>query len=106
MVCITEFLLLHTRLVYDFTLTETLLFACDAYRFLLKYSSRDEVELLDQGNAGIVEMRNAIAGFEEESPLYGFLRYRRRNVIVKYLPEDCSRLIQGMLLHAQPRQTG
>lgn len=63
--------------------------------FLLKYSSRDEVELLDQGNAGIVEMRNAIAGFEEESPLYGFLRYRRRNVIVKYLPEDCSRLIQA-----------
>ncbi|UKZ79025.1 hypothetical protein TrVFT333_006776 [Trichoderma virens FT-333] len=63
--------------------------------FLLKYSSRDEVELLDKGNGGIVEIRNAIAGFEEESPLYGFLRYRRRNVIVKYLPEDCSRLIQA-----------
>ncbi|KAL6895317.1 hypothetical protein HDV57DRAFT_4852 [Trichoderma longibrachiatum] len=63
--------------------------------FLLKYSSRDEVELLEKGNGGIVEMRNAIAGFEEESPLYGFLRYRRRNVIVKYLPEDCSRLIQA-----------
>ncbi|PTB65157.1 hypothetical protein BBK36DRAFT_1122058 [Trichoderma citrinoviride] len=63
--------------------------------FLLKYSSRDEVELLEKGNGGIAEMRNAIAGFEEESPLYGFLRYRRRNVIVKYLPEDCSRLIQA-----------
>ncbi|KAK4060507.1 uncharacterized protein Triagg1_10734 [Trichoderma aggressivum f. europaeum] len=63
--------------------------------FLLKYSSRDEVELLEKGNGGIVEIRNAIAGFEEESPLYGFLRYRRRNVIVKYLPEDCSRLIQA-----------
>ncbi|KAH0499628.1 hypothetical protein TgHK011_006807 [Trichoderma gracile] len=63
--------------------------------FLLKYSSRDEVELLEKGNGGIDEMRNAIAGFEEEKPLYGFLRYRRRNVIVKYLPEDCSRLIQA-----------
>ncbi|KAL6859332.1 hypothetical protein J3F83DRAFT_763411 [Trichoderma novae-zelandiae] len=63
--------------------------------FLLKYSSRDEVELLGKGNGGIVEIRNAIAGFEEESPLYGFLRYRRRNVIVKYLPEDCSRLIRA-----------
>ncbi|KAF3062920.1 hypothetical protein CFAM422_010351 [Trichoderma lentiforme] len=63
--------------------------------FLLKYSSRDEVELLEKGNGGIVEIRNAITGFEEESPLYGFLRYRRRNVIVKYLPEDCSRLIQA-----------
>lgn len=47
-------------------------------------------------------MRTAIAGFEEESPLYGFLRYRRRNVIVKYLPEDCSRLIQGELLYMLP----
>ncbi|KAH6603606.1 hypothetical protein Trco_008381 [Trichoderma cornu-damae] len=63
--------------------------------FLLKYSSRDEVELLDKGNGGVAEIRNSIASFEEESPLYGFLRYRRRNVIVKYLPEDCSRLIQA-----------
>ncbi|RFU72624.1 gpi-anchored cell surface glyco [Trichoderma arundinaceum] len=63
--------------------------------FLLKYSSRDEVELLGKGNGGIAEIRNAVAGFEEESPLYGFLLYRRRNVIVKYLPEDCSRLIQA-----------
>ena len=76
---------------------ETLLLACHGFRFLLKYSSRDEVELLEKGNGGIAEMRNAIAGFEEESPLYGFLRYRRRNVIVKYLPEDCARLIQGKL---------
>ncbi|UKZ96950.1 uncharacterized protein TrAFT101_011720 [Trichoderma asperellum] len=63
--------------------------------FLIKYSSRDEVELLDKGNGGITEIRNAVEGFDEESPLYGFLRYRRRNVIVKYLPEDCSRLIQA-----------
>jgi hypothetical protein len=64
-------------------------------RFLLKYASRDEVELLGRGNGGIVEIRNAIAAHEELEPLFGFLRYRRRNVIIKYLPEDCSRLVQG-----------
>ncbi|KAL2262569.1 hypothetical protein VTK26DRAFT_945 [Humicola hyalothermophila] len=63
--------------------------------FLLKYASRDEVELLGKGNGGIVEIRNNIAQYDEKSPLYGFLRYRRRNVIIKYLPEDCSRLIQA-----------
>lgn len=66
-------------------------------RFLLKYASRAELELLGRGNGGIVEIRNNIAQYEEKSPLYGFLRYRRRNVIIKYLPEDCSRLIQGTL---------
>lgn len=69
-------------------------------RFLLKYASRDEVELLDRGNGGVVEVRNAVAQYEEKSPLYGFLRYRRRNVIIKYLPEDCSRLVQGLFQRA------
>jgi hypothetical protein len=64
-------------------------------RFLLKYATRDEIELLGRGNGGIVEIRNAIAGYEEPSPLFGFLRYRRRNVVIKYVPEDCSRLVQG-----------
>ncbi|GJN71699.1 hypothetical protein PLICBS_005767 [Purpureocillium lilacinum] len=63
--------------------------------FLLQYTSRDEVELLKRGNGGIVEVRNAIDEYDETSPLYGFLRYRRRNVIIKYLPEDCSRIIQA-----------
>ncbi|KAK4154205.1 hypothetical protein C8A00DRAFT_43006 [Chaetomidium leptoderma] len=63
--------------------------------FLLKYATRDEVELLGRGSGGIVEIRNNIAQYEEKSPLYGFLRYRRRNVIIKYLPEGCSRLIQA-----------
>ena len=65
------------------------------YRFLLKYISRDEVDLFERGNGGIVEIRNAVAQYEEESPLFGFLRYRRRNVLIKYVPEGCSRLIQG-----------
>lgn len=63
----------------------------------MKYASRDEVELLGRGSGGIVEIRNAIAEYDEASPLYGFLRYRRRNVILKYLPENCSRLVQGEL---------
>ncbi|KAL3423217.1 hypothetical protein PVAG01_04964 [Phlyctema vagabunda] len=63
--------------------------------FLLKYVSRDEIELLGRGNGGIVEIRNAVAKYEEPSPLFGFLRYRRRNVIIKYVPEDCSRLVQA-----------
>lgn len=67
-----------------------------AYRFLLKYTSRDEVDVLAKGNGGTVDMRNNIAQYEETSPLFGLLRYRRRNVIIKYLPEGCSRLIQGM----------
>ncbi|KAK2604365.1 hypothetical protein N8I77_007303 [Diaporthe amygdali] len=65
--------------------------------FLLKYVSRDEVQVLAKGNGGTVEMRNNIAQYEETSPLFGLLRYRRRNVIIKYLPEGCSRLIQARL---------
>lgn len=66
------------------------------HRFLLKYVSRDKVELLGRGNGGIVEIRNAIAQYEEPAaPLFGFLRYRRRNVVIKYVPEECSRLVQG-----------
>ncbi|KPA42757.1 hypothetical protein FLAG1_04382 [Fusarium langsethiae] len=63
--------------------------------FLLKYASRDEVELLGRGSGGVVEVRNNVTEYEDTSPLYGFLRYRRRNVLIKYLPEDCSRLIQA-----------
>ncbi|KAI8951645.1 hypothetical protein F4801DRAFT_600955 [Xylaria longipes] len=63
--------------------------------FLLKYASRDEIDILDTGNGGISDIRGAIAKYEEPSPLYGFLRYRRRSVIIKYIPEDCSRLVQA-----------
>jgi hypothetical protein len=66
-------------------------------RFLLKYASRDEIELMGRGNGGIVEIRNAIGQYEEPSPLFGFLRYRRRNVVIKYVPDGCSRLVQGGL---------
>jgi hypothetical protein len=48
-----------------------------------------------------VEIRNSIAQYEEPSPLFGFLRYRRRNVVIKYVPEECSRLVQGEFLLAR-----
>ncbi|KZZ99574.1 hypothetical protein AAL_02146 [Moelleriella libera RCEF 2490] len=62
---------------------------------LLRYEGRDEVKVLSRGSGGIVEMRKAIADYEETSPLYGLLKYRRRSVVIKYLPEDCSRIIQA-----------
>ncbi|KAF7590906.1 hypothetical protein BBP40_002268 [Aspergillus hancockii] len=63
--------------------------------FLLRYVSRDEVALLDRGSGGVPEVRNAIDSYEEKSPLYGFLQYRRRKVLLSYLPEGISRLVQA-----------
>ncbi|RHZ52218.1 putative GPI-anchored cell surface glycoprotein [Aspergillus thermomutatus] len=63
--------------------------------FLLRYVSRDEVNLLDRGTGGVPDVRSAIDSYEEISPLYGFLQYRRRKVVLSYLPEGLSRLIQG-----------
>ncbi|KAJ5607336.1 hypothetical protein N7537_003955 [Penicillium hordei] len=61
--------------------------------FLLHYIARDEVALHERGTGGVPEIRNAIEGYEECSPLYGFLQYRRRKVIIRYMPEGLSRLI-------------
>ncbi|KAE8392201.1 hypothetical protein BDV23DRAFT_181845 [Aspergillus alliaceus] len=63
--------------------------------FLLQYVSRDEVALLDRGTGGVPDVRNAIDSYEEKSPLYGFLQYRRRKVVLSYLPEGISRLVQA-----------
>jgi hypothetical protein len=67
-----------------------------AYRLLLKYSSRDAVEVLTRGTGGAGEARAAVAQYEDKSPLYGFMLYRRRKVLVKYVPDGTSRLLQGM----------
>ncbi|KAG6001754.1 hypothetical protein E4U21_003865 [Claviceps maximensis] len=63
--------------------------------FLLKYEGRDEIQVLSCGSGGIAEVRTAVAEYDELSPLYGFLKYRRRSVIIKYLPENCSRIFQA-----------
>ena len=65
-------------------------------RFLLNYTTRDEVNLLGRGSGGLVEVKEAVDQYGEPSPLYGFINYRRRKVILKYLPEGTSRLLQGM----------
>ncbi|KAG0157551.1 hypothetical protein PDIDSM_4736 [Penicillium digitatum] len=61
--------------------------------FLLHYISRDEIALHERGTGGVPEIRNAIDGYEECSPLYGFLQYRRRKGIIRYMPEGLSRII-------------
>ncbi|KAF1957790.1 hypothetical protein CC80DRAFT_515301 [Byssothecium circinans] len=63
--------------------------------FLLKYTSRDAVEVLTRGTGGAADARSAIAQYEDKSPLYGFLLYRRRKVLIKYVPEGTSRLLQA-----------
>ena len=67
-------------------------------RFLLRYANRDTVELLSRGTEGVSEARIAVENYEEKSPLYGLLQYRRRKVILKYVPEGTSRLLQGTRL--------
>ncbi|KAK5078853.1 hypothetical protein LTR64_002729 [Lithohypha guttulata] len=65
--------------------------------FLLRYASRDTVALLNGGTGGVSEARRAIQGYEEKSPLYGLVHYRRKRFILKYVPEGTSRLLQVRL---------
>ncbi|KAL8780554.1 MAG: hypothetical protein Q9213_006420 [Squamulea squamosa] len=71
--------------------------------FLLKYTTRDEVTLLNRGSGGVVDIRDTVAQYDELSPLYGFIHYRRRKVVLKYVPEGTSRLLRG--LHSYPPRT-
>lgn len=61
----------------------------------MKYNSRDEVGLLQKGSGGLVEVQDAVKRYDEQSPLYGFLHYRRRKVVLKFVPEGTSRLVKG-----------
>lgn len=65
-------------------------------RFLINYVTRDEVDLLGKGNGGLVEVNETVKRYEQQSPLYGFVNYRRRKVVLKYVPEGTSRLLQGI----------
>ena len=77
-----------------------------AYRFLLKYTSRDSVDLLARGKAGVHEARLAIANYTEPSPLYGLIIYRRRKVLLKYIPEGTSRVLRGTVMADKIGPTG
>ena len=74
-----------------------------ALRFLLKYEdgSRDTVEVFKTGTGGVPEARNAVESYQEKSPLYGMVQHRRRKVILKYVPEGTSRILQGRFIHSQ-----
>jgi hypothetical protein len=63
---------------------------------LLRYTSRDSVELLDWGKGGVDEMRNVVLYYEESSPLHGLIVYRRHKVLMRYTPDGISRQLQGM----------
>ncbi|KAI4237143.1 MAG: hypothetical protein LQ349_002067 [Xanthoria aureola] len=63
--------------------------------FLLKYATRDEVTLLNRGSGGVVDIRDSVAQYDDQSPLYGFVHYRRRKVILKYIPDGTSRLLRA-----------
>ncbi|MCJ1284014.1 hypothetical protein MMC26_003345 [Xylographa opegraphella] len=70
--------------------------------FLLKYVTRDEIDLLRAGTGGVLELRHAVTEYEEKSPLYGLLHHGREQVLLKYLPEGTSRLLQARLaVHLQ-----
>ncbi|KAF4553797.1 Hypothetical protein D9617_6g095300 [Elsinoe fawcettii] len=62
--------------------------------FLLKYVSRDTIELLGSGTSGVFEARTCMSSYEEKSPLYGLIMFRRKRVLIKYIPEGTSRLLQ------------
>ena len=68
-------------------------------RFLLQYSSRDAVEIYKQGTGGVGELRSELINYTVKSPLFGFLLYRRRKVLIKYVPDGTSRLLQGKARH-------
>ncbi|RMZ75884.1 hypothetical protein DV738_g5222, partial [Chaetothyriales sp. CBS 135597] len=66
---------------------------------LIKYEdgSRDHVQLLQAGTGGINEARKGIEAYAEKSPLYGLVPFRRRRVLIKYVPEGTSRVFQVRL---------
>lgn len=67
-------------------------------RFLLRYATRDTVCVLDKGYGGVSEVRSAVGKYEEKSPLYGLVQYRRKKIVLKYVPEGTSRLLQGNII--------
>lgn len=54
--------------------------------------------ILQKGTGGLQEARETVAKYDEQSPLYGFVQYRRRKVLLKYVPQGTSRLLQGLSL--------
>jgi hypothetical protein len=60
----------------------------------LAYTSRSALELRAQG-VGLPDLRKQLE--EEEEVLFGFLRFRRRGIVLQYTNPDCSRVVKGSL---------
>ncbi|KAJ6261901.1 hypothetical protein Dda_2700 [Drechslerella dactyloides] len=63
--------------------------------FLMKYETRDDIALLGKGASAVKEMRELISEQQDDSPIYGFIRYRRRNILIKLVPENTSRVLKA-----------
>src|SRR5271163_4696903 len=61
-------------------------------RLVLAYSSRSTLTLRAQG-LGLPELRKQLD--EEDEVLFGFLRFRRRGIVLQYTNPDCSRVVKG-----------
>ena len=61
-------------------------------RVVLGYSSRSTLSLRAQG-IGLPELRKELE--EEKEVLFGFLRFRRRGIVLQYTHPDCSRVVKG-----------
>ena len=59
---------------------------------MLAYTSRSALELRAQG-IGLPDLRKQLE--EEEEVLFGFLRFRRRGIVLQYTHPDCSRVVKG-----------
>jgi len=62
-------------------------------RLVLAYSSRSTLTLRAQG-LGLPELRKQLD--EEDEVLFGFLRFRRRGIVLQYTNPDCSRVVKGI----------
>jgi len=75
--------------------TNGLLVANACRRLVLVYSSRSTLALRAEG-MGLPELRKELE--DEEEVLFGFLRFRRRGIVLQYTNPDCSRVVKGLKL--------
>ncbi|KAK6533517.1 hypothetical protein TWF694_002456 [Orbilia ellipsospora] len=77
-------------------LKEAFDFACaEPGWFLMKYETRDDIVLLGKGASAVKDMRELISHEPDDSPIYGFIRYRRRNILIKLVPDNTSRVLKA-----------
>lgn len=62
------------------------------YRVILSYTSRSALSLKAQG-IGLPDLRKQLE--DEDEVLFGFLRFRRRGIVLQYTNPDCSRVVKG-----------